>query len=90
MAELATGIAVLAVINALTALAFWSDKQRAIAGQRRIRESDLLMLAAVGGSPGALFARHTFRHKSCKQPFSIFLILICMIQIGLIIGFAVP
>lgn len=90
MPELATGIAVLAVINALTVLAFWSDKQRAIAGERRIRESDLLMLAAVGGSPGALFARHTFRHKTRKQSFSILMMLICTIQIGLIIGFAVP
>jgi len=66
----------LAFVNAWTALRFWQDKARSIAGARRIPEADLLGLALVGGSPGAILARHFFRHKTRKQPFSSYLMLI--------------
>lgn len=78
----------LLLINAWTILRFWQDKQRAIAGQRRIPESDLLGLALIGGSPGAMLARHLFRHKIRKQPFSTQLMVIIVLQIGAIIGFS--
>jgi uncharacterized membrane protein YsdA (DUF1294 family) len=77
----------LVVVNAWTILRFWQDKQRAIAGQRRIRESDLLGLALIGGSPGALLARQLFRHKTRKEPFSTQLLTIVVLQVGAIIGF---
>ena len=80
-------ILVLLLINAWTMLRFWQDKQRALGGQRRIPESDLLGLALIGGSPGALPARHLFRHKTRKQPFSTQLMLIVVVQIGAAIGF---
>ena len=86
-AMLSTAILAFVVINAWTVLRFWQDKQRAIAGQRRISEGDLLGLALIGGSPGALLARHLFRHKTRKQPFSTQLFVIIALQIGLIIGF---
>jgi uncharacterized membrane protein YsdA (DUF1294 family) len=57
---------VLAVINLWTMLRFWQDKCRAVHGQRRIPESDLLGLAVIGGTPGALIARQIFRHKTRK------------------------
>jgi len=60
----------LLVVNLWTILRFWQDKQSAIAGERRIPESDLLGLALMGGSPGALLARQLFRHKTHKEPFS--------------------
>jgi len=84
---LTTAILAFAFINAWTILRFWQDKQRAIAGQRRISEGDLLGLALIGGSPGALLARHLFRHKTRKQPFTTQLFVIIALQIGLIIGF---
>ena len=77
----------LLVINGWTILRFWQDKQRAQAGARRIPESDLLGLALIGGSPGALLARHLFRHKTRKEPFTTQLFIIVALQIGALIGF---
>lgn len=75
-------------VNALTILRFWQDKKRAIRGERRISEGDLLGLALIGGSPGALLARHWFRHKTRKQPFSTLLLLILVLQLGALAGLA--
>jgi len=79
----------LLVLNLFTMLRFWQDKQRAIAGDRRIAEADLLGLALIGGSPGALLARHLFRHKTRKRPFSTWLFAIMAIQAGTLIGLAI-
>ena len=76
----------LLAMNLFTMLRFWQDKQRAIAGERRISEADLLVLASIGGSPGALLARRMFRHKTRKQPFSTRLFLIVAMQAGVLIG----
>lgn len=87
---LATYLGGLAVVNIWTILRFHQDKQRAIAGTRRIPEADLLGLALIGGTPGAFLARRMFRHKTRKQPFSTWLWLIAMIQAGGLIGFFAP
>jgi uncharacterized membrane protein YsdA (DUF1294 family) len=70
------------IVNLWTILRFWQDKRRAIAGVRRIPEADLLGLALIGGSPGAFAARRLFRHKTRKQPFSTWLWLIALAQLG--------
>ena len=72
----------LLAINAATLFAFRSDKDRARTNRRRISERSLLTLALLGGSPGALFARRRFRHKTRKQPFGAILLAICAVQIG--------
>jgi uncharacterized membrane protein YsdA (DUF1294 family) len=82
------GAALLAV-NAWTVLRFWQDKQRAMHGGRRVSEADLLALALIGGSPGALLARRWLRHKTRKEPFSTQLLLIVLLQVGGIIGLIV-
>ena len=79
-------IAALLAVNLWTILRFRADKSRALMGVRRIPEADLLFLAAIGGTPGAFFARHRFRHKTRKQPFSTWLWLIAMLQAGALIG----
>lgn len=79
-------IVALVAINLLTAWRFADDKARAVAGLRRVPESDLLFLAAIGGTPGAFVARHVWRHKTRKQPFSTWLWLIAVAQVGLAIG----
>jgi uncharacterized membrane protein YsdA (DUF1294 family) len=79
-------VVLLLAVNAWTILTFWRDKQRARQGDRRISEADLLMLAAIGGSPGALLARQLFRHKTRKQPFATQLLVIVFVQAGLLFG----
>jgi uncharacterized membrane protein YsdA (DUF1294 family) len=76
----------LGVINAWTMLLFWLDKQRARAGGWRIPEANLLGLALIGGTPGALLARSMFRHKTRKQPFGTVLYFIVAVQVGTSIG----
>ncbi|WP_230631798.1 DUF1294 domain-containing protein [Sphingomonas sp. Leaf37] len=79
---------VLIAINLLTVLTFAHDKARAASGGWRVRESTLLSLAFIGGSPGALWARRRFRHKTRKQPFATYLDLIAMVHAGVLIGLA--
>ena len=85
---LVLALAALLLVNLWTILRFWQDKQRAMAGERRIPEGDLLGLALIGGSLGALLARHLFRHKSRKEPFSTQLLVITALQVGACIGLA--
>jgi len=77
------------LLNCWTIVRFWQDKQRALAGERRISESDLLGLALIGGSPGALIARRLFRNKTKKEPFSTQLFLIIALQLGALIGLGI-
>ncbi|MEZ0242944.1 MAG: DUF1294 domain-containing protein [Sphingomonas sp.] len=82
-------IAGLIAVNLFTMLRFHQDKKRAVAGARRVPEKDLLGLVLIGGTPAAFLARHIFRHKTRKQPFTAWLILIAVIQIGAIIGLTI-
>jgi uncharacterized membrane protein YsdA (DUF1294 family) len=82
--------AALLAINLWTIYVWRRDKLRAIAGARRTSEADLLVFALIGGTPGAFFARHRFRHKTRKQPFSTWLMLIAVIQVGAIFVLLVP
>jgi uncharacterized membrane protein YsdA (DUF1294 family) len=66
-ANLATA---LIALNLLAFAMFGIDKAKAEAGKRRIAESTLLLLAFLGGTPGAYAGRAAFRHKTRKQPFS--------------------
>ncbi|MES2442801.1 MAG: DUF1294 domain-containing protein [Pseudomonadota bacterium] len=87
---LACAVLALLAINAWTIHVWRRDKLRAAAGARRTSEADLLFLALIGGTPGAFFARHRFRHKTRKQPFSTWLMLIAVVQLGAIVGVAIP
>ena len=79
----------LLLVNFWTFVRFWQDKRRSRAGERRISESDLLGLALIGGSPAALLARHLFRHKTRKQPFTSQLYAIVALQLTALIGLAI-
>ena len=88
LAMLMPALAWIVAINAWTMLRFWQDKRYAVERMRRVPEADLLMFAAIGGSPGAFAARHLFRHKTRKEPFSTRLMVIAAMQAGVAITLA--
>lgn len=57
------------------------DKQKARKNKWRIRESTLLLSAALGGSPGSLAGMYLFRHKTKHPKFTIGIPVILSLQI---------
>ncbi|PKQ38179.1 MAG: DUF1294 domain-containing protein [Actinobacteria bacterium HGW-Actinobacteria-1] len=55
--------------SALLFAIYYIDKTEAQRGGERVPENMLHLFAVLGGWPGALIARHLFRHKTRKQPF---------------------
>ena len=87
----------LIVINVLTFLVYGIDKWRSTSGRLlptgrkkakqgswRISEATLLILAAIGGSIGALLGMKVWRHKTQHKKFKYGLPLILLVQIVLI------
>lgn len=68
-------------LNFFAFAAFGIDKMNAERGAWRVQESTLLMLAFIGGTPGAYAGRALFRHKTRKQPFSSQLRTIAAVQV---------
>lgn len=73
----------LVLINLLTFAAYGIDKRKAQKNAWRIKESTLLLLAAAGGSVGALLGMQIFRHKTKHPKFTVGVPLILLVQIGL-------
>lgn len=76
-------IGILAV-NLITFAAFGWDKYCARHGRRRIPESVLLALAAIGGSSGALLGMALFNHKTRKLRFNITVPVLLVIHAALL------
>ena len=74
----------LIVINALTFLLYGIDKWKAQRSKWRIPEGTLILLAAVGGSIGALLGMYLFRHKTKHLKFTLGVPAILIIQAALI------
>ena len=55
--------------NLLTFVTYGIDKYKARHNKWRIPEATLLLLAALGGSIGALLAMRVFRHKTLHRKF---------------------
>ena len=70
-------------ISLLTFLAFGIDKWKAKRGLWRVPEATLMMMAALGGSVGALLGMRVFRHKTQHKKFTIGVPLILLVQIAL-------
>ena len=74
----------LIVINVVTFLVYGIDKWKAKKGSWRISEATLLILAAIGGSIGALLGMKVWHHKTMHKKFKYGLPLILLAQIALI------
>lgn len=85
--QLAQPVAILLLVLLLNAVVFcvyWWDKQAAIEGGWRVRESTLLILAFIGGSIGAITAQRVLHHKTRKEPFRTILALIASFHVVLV------
>mgnify|MGYP000658285553 CR=1 FL=1 len=71
----------LILINIITFVIYALDKYKAIHHAWRIPERTLILLAAIGGSVGALSAMYTVRHKTKHNKFRIGVPVILVIQI---------
>ena len=80
----------IALINLVTFGLFWLDKRRSETDRWRIPERRLLNLAFMGGSLGAFIAGQVFRHKTKKQPFRRYLIIIGLFHIVFAMVLLVP
>jgi|GEM_PF-6201298 len=70
------------LLSLVTFLAFVIDKLKATFSWSRISENTLLLLAALGGSPGAIAAMVLVHHKTRKQPFAGRFVLIVALQVA--------
>ena len=70
-------------INLLTFFVYGIDKWKAKRDRWRIPEATLLMLAALGGSVGALLGMSVFHHKTKHKKFLIGVPLILLTQLAL-------
>ena len=61
----------LLIINALGFLLMLVDKWKARKNRWRVRESTLLLIAALGGSVGSLLGMYLFRHKTLHLKFTL-------------------
>lgn len=85
---LETALYLVGVNLASIALFAW-DKYCAERDLRRIPESTLLTVAAIGGSLGAIAAQQRFRHKTRKEPFRTYLHVIIGLQVVMLMVFGV-
>ena len=72
------------LINIITFIAFWKDKNLARRNKERISESNLLLLSISGGATGGLAAMYLFRHKTKKARFFLTVPMLCALQIMLL------
>lgn len=59
------------VVNLVAMCMYWVDKRKAIKNKWRIPEKTLILVAAIGGSIGALLGMYLFRHKTKHKKFTI-------------------
>ena len=72
-------------INVVTFLVYGIDKWKAKQGSWRISEATLLILAAIGGSIGALLGMKVWHHKTMHKKFKYGVPLILLAHIALLI-----
>lgn len=76
----------LTVVNIIAFIAYGVDKRKARKNQWRIPEKNLLFLAVIGGSVGALAGMYIFHHKTLHKKFTVGVPVILVLQIIFIYG----
>ena len=85
MIQLKYILAYLLIVNAVAFLLMLIDKIKAKKNRWRIKESTLMLWAAIGGSIGALAGMYTFRHKTLHRKFTIGIPAILILQIAAVV-----
>ena len=85
MIQLKYILAYLLIVNAAAFLLMLIDKIKARKNRWRIKESTLMLWAAIGGSIGALAGMYTFRHKTLHRKFTIGIPAILALQIAAVV-----
>jgi uncharacterized membrane protein YsdA (DUF1294 family) len=78
------------LVNLAAFAAFAWDKHCARNGLRRVRESSLLALAAIGGSPAIIAGQQALRHKTWKEPFRTNLRIVAALQVIALVALSFP
>jgi uncharacterized membrane protein YsdA (DUF1294 family) len=73
-------------LNLATLMGYGFDKHEARAGRWRLPEMSLHVLAALGGTPGALLAQRLFHHKTRDRKFQIIFWSIAAVQVLLLLA----
>ena len=76
-------ILLLVAVNLVSFTLYGLDKLKAKKGLWRIRESTLLLIAALGGSVGALLGMEVFRHKTKHWQFKVLVPVFFVLHIAL-------
>jgi uncharacterized membrane protein YsdA (DUF1294 family) len=84
IAPVVAAVTALLLFNVAVFFTWLWDKYAAARGHQRVRESTLLWLALLGGSPGALIAQRRLRHKTRKEPFRSRLAAIVRMQLAIL------
>ncbi|WP_066892750.1 DUF1294 domain-containing protein [Clostridium nigeriense] len=73
----------LILINIIAFITIYIDKEKAIKHKWRIKESNLFLLAIIGGSLGTYLGMYSFHHKTKHKKFILGIPLIMFFQISL-------
>lgn len=77
------------IINIISFLAMWIDKEKAKKGSWRIKESTLFFLVFFGGGIGGIAGMYLFRHKTKKLYFTLGFPIILITEIVCLLVFTV-
>ena len=78
-------ILIFAIMNVITFILYWYDKECARKRKWRVAEITLLSFSCLGGALGAYIAMHGLRHKTQHKKFQICVPIFLTIQIILLI-----
>lgn len=80
-----TLLILIAILNLISFVLFYSDKKRAIKHKRRISEKNLLLSTYLFGGIGAYYGMKIFRHKTKHRLFKISVPIAALLTFGLIL-----